>query len=273
MRFLLLVAGMLVATAVTAQEWHASQGDVLQLQHSALQVDGGSPSVEVFGRHWPLRRGADGSLHAWVGIDLARKPGRYRVHWRDGRGGQAQDLLQVQAGVFRVSRIQVARNMAVFDTEQLKMIRRDHKLLRASYIQPVARSAKFGFPFMPVAGVISTPFGARRVVNGESRAPHSGVDIAAAAGEAIRLPVAGEVLLVASMYLNGNTVVVGHGDGLVEVFSHLQSVAVKQGERLKAGDVLGRVGATGRATGPHLHWGVRFSGARVSPLSLLQHAD
>ncbi|MDX8409776.1 MAG: M23 family metallopeptidase [Mariprofundales bacterium] len=269
MRFLLLVAGLLVAASVTAQEWHASQGDVIILQHPALRVVDGSPSVEIFGRHWPLRRQVDGALYGWVGIDLARKPGRYRVQWQDGSEVQ-EDWLQVQAGTFRISRIQVAPKMAIFDAEQLKSIRRDQGLLRASYIQPVTMNAEFSFPFMPVEGVISTPFGARRVVNGESRAPHSGLDIAASAGTVIRLPVAGQVLLVASMYLNGNTVVVGHGDGMVEVFSHLQSVAVKQGERLKAGTMLGRVGATGRATGPHLHWGVRFSGARVSPLSLLK---
>ncbi|MDQ6951848.1 MAG: M23 family metallopeptidase [Mariprofundales bacterium] len=263
--FCLLLMAPMGAQAGESKDWQAVQGDIVMLHHAA------ATTVTVFGQQWPLQRQADGSVRAWVGVDLARKPGRYPVHWQQGSGTGTQ-FLQVTAGHFRVSRITVKRSMAVFNSEQLGRIRYDQRLLRVSYKQPVARHANFSFPAMPISGIISTPFGAKRFVNGAPRSPHSGVDIAAAAGTPIHVPVAGRVVLVASMYLNGNTVVVAHGDGLVEIFSHLSNVDVFRGDRLRAGQLIGLVGATGRATGPHLHWGLRFAGARVTPLSLLPAA-
>ncbi|MDQ6973094.1 MAG: M23 family metallopeptidase, partial [Mariprofundaceae bacterium] len=88
-------------------------------------------------------------------------------------------------------------------------------------------------------------------------------------GTPIISPLAGKVLLAESMYLNGNTVVIGHGNGLVMVYSHMHELKLRQGDRVEAGATIGEVGMTGRATGPHLHWGVRFNQARINPLSLL----
>jgi len=252
---------MSVTTAYGAQ-WQATQGDIVSLHHAAAD------SVSVFGQHWPLRTDKNGSKQAWVGVDMEQKPGDYSVVWQ-GHDGKVVDHLTVNKGDFRISRITVNRAMAVFNRKQLKMIRRDQKLLRDSYGKNVDIHSDFHFIAAPVTGIVSTPLGARRIVNGEPRSPHSGIDIAAPVGTEIHLPAAGVVLLTASMYLNGNTVVVGHGDGLVEIFSHLRTIVVQSGDYLAAGAIIGEVGATGRATGPHLHWGVRFAGARVSPKNLL----
>ncbi|MDQ6963412.1 MAG: M23 family metallopeptidase [Mariprofundales bacterium] len=258
-----LVLGLLLSAAsVYGAQWHATQGDIALLHHEAAD------SVTVFGKQWPLRAAADGGVVAFVGVDIAQKAEIYPVVWRGG-AGESLDHLVVDRGSFPISKITVDRAMAQFDSKQLQMIRRDQRLLRESYGQHVDIDADFHFISRPVAGVVSTPLGARRIVNGEPRSPHSGIDIAAAAGTEVHLPAAGVVLLTAAMYLNGNSVVVGHGDGLVEIFSHLRTIAVRQGEHLMAGAVIGEVGATGRATGPHLHWGVRFAGARVSPQALL----
>ncbi len=264
---LLLAASFLLPPAAAAREWRAVQGGVA---HVFLPLAGGeAPALAAFGRNWPVQK-ADNGWEGWIGVDLDAAPGRHAVRWKLPDGGERRDALRVDKGRFRISRITVARRMAEFDRETLARIRREARAIRACYrarvpeAHPPARMHRW-----PVKGVISTPFGARRYVNGEPRAPHAGVDIAAPAGAPVRAPLAGRVLLTGEMYLNGNTVVIGHGNGLVSVFSHLRRIGVQQGQWVRDGELIGEVGATGRATGPHLHWGVRFNMARVNPLALL----
>ncbi|HTU01222.1 MAG TPA: M23 family metallopeptidase, partial [Candidatus Sulfotelmatobacter sp.] len=113
-------------------------------------------------------------------------------------------------------------------------------------------------------------FGARRIINGESRAPHTGVDFPAAAGTPVLAANAGRVALVADMFFSGRTVVLDHGDGLFTMYFHLQDTVVQPGREVKRGEALGHVGSTGRASGPHLHWGARLTGARIDPNALLK---
>ena len=117
----------------------------------------------------------------------------------------------------------------------------------------------------PVDGPLSSPFGLRRFFNGQERNPHSGLDFAVPAGTPIKAPAAGTVTLVGDYFFNGKTVFVDHGQGLISMFCHLSSTPVKVGDHLARGQVLGKVGATGRATGPHLHWNVSLNDARVDP--------
>ena len=117
----------------------------------------------------------------------------------------------------------------------------------------------------PVDGPLSSPFGLRRFFNGEERNPHSGLDFAAKTGTPIKAPAAGQVILTGDYFFNGKTVFVDHGQGLISMFCHLSEIGVKVGDQLARGQVLGKVGATGRATGPHLHWNVSLNDARVDP--------
>ncbi|MCL5042254.1 MAG: peptidoglycan DD-metalloendopeptidase family protein [Gammaproteobacteria bacterium] len=117
----------------------------------------------------------------------------------------------------------------------------------------------------PVDGRLSSAFGLRRFFNGEERNPHSGLDFAVPSGTPIRAPAAGEVILVGDYFFNGKTVFVDHGQGLISMFCHLSEIDVQIGDELDRGQVLGKVGATGRATGPHLHWNVSLNNARVDP--------
>ncbi|MGN2414068.1 peptidoglycan DD-metalloendopeptidase family protein [Pseudomonas syringae] len=117
----------------------------------------------------------------------------------------------------------------------------------------------------PVNGPLSSKFGVRRFFNGEERNPHSGLDFAVPAGTPIKSPAAGKVILTGNYFFNGNTVFVDHGQGFISMFCHLSKIDVKVGDQVPRGGVVGKVGATGRATGPHMHWNVSLNDARVDP--------
>ena len=252
--------------SLQAMEWSATQGDVItvDITSSAKSLD-----LKCFNRTWPVKLIGKGHWRGWIGVDLKKKPGSYTIIWISGAKTVAKDSLLVGKGEFRISHIKVSKKMAVFDKPTLTRIRAESKALKATYNQHVKATPDIIMHGKPTEGIESTPFGAQRYVNGEPRSPHSGIDIATTAGTAIRAPLAGRVLLVASMYLNGNTVSIGHGNGLVTVYAHMQSTNVRQGEWVKTDQIIGKVGSTGRSTGPHLHWGIRFYGARINPESLL----
>jgi murein DD-endopeptidase MepM/ murein hydrolase activator NlpD len=161
------------------------------------------------------------------------------------------------------------REMVNPNPEQLARIRGESRRQRALYLQHSdAPSPTAGF-IQPLQGRISSLFGHRRFFNGQARNPHSGLDIAAPTGSEIRAPAAAEVTLVDDLYYNGKTIFLDHGQGLITMYCHLSESLVTEGERVEQGEVIGLVGATGRVTGPHLHWSVSLNGYRVDPQSMM----
>ena len=122
----------------------------------------------------------------------------------------------------------------------------------------------------PVDGPYSSAFGLKRFFNGQARKPHSGIDIAAPEGAPIMSPADGTIALTGDFFFNGNSVFIDHGQGLISMMCHLSRIDVKEGDVVKQGDLLGAVGKTGRATGPHLHWTVSLNNARVNPKLLFK---
>ncbi|MFC1626445.1 M23 family metallopeptidase [Pseudomonadota bacterium] len=265
----LITVILLAATPADAETYRAVQGDLLTIER---ELPSGSITLHCFGKGWPVIQSNTGMVKAWIGVDLKTRPGSHSLKWSvknsKGKTEQFIENLTITEGEFRISHITVDKKMAVFGKEELKRIRADQKMLKDSYVANVNAQPELQISEMPVEGIMSTPFGAQRYVNGEPRSPHSGIDIAAPEGTPVITPLAGRVLIVSEMYLNGNTVAIGHGHGVVSVFSHLKSASVKEGGWIEAGTKIGEVGKTGRATGPHLHWGIRFMQARINPESM-----
>lgn len=158
--------------------------------------------------------------------------------------------------------------------EIAERIRREQALVTAARDRDDER-ADFAQAFVwPVRGRISGRFGNQRVYNGQPGSAHSGMDIAAASGTPVLAPAAGVVTFAApDLYLTGGTLLLDHGHGISSNFLHLSRIDVKVGDRIVQGQVVGAVGATGRATGPHLHWGMNWFDVRIDPLLVLERGD
>ena len=224
-------------------------------------------AVEVHfdGRPALLHRG-----HALIGLPLDTVPGQHSVDITT-RAGSLELSFDVAAKDFPVQRLTIANaRMVNPNAEDLARINEETTRMRATYAL-VSLDRGDLHPFLlPVDGELSSPFGRRRILNGQPRSPHQGLDIAADTGTSIIAPAAGLVVVTGNFFFNGNTVMIDHGAGLVTMYCHLHEFRVKQGDMLARGEAFASVGATGRATGPHLHWTVSMHGAKVDPLALIQ---
>jgi murein DD-endopeptidase MepM/ murein hydrolase activator NlpD len=225
-----------------------------------------SPKIVVDGREalWlPWQKNA----LVIVGIPLDRAAGPWTLE--NGADPGKPVVIQVKDKKYRTQQLKVAPNQVNLSAEDEARVAQETEKVRAALsIHSDVRPATFRL-VQPVPGPRSSSYGLRRVFNGEARKPHSGMDIAAPTGTPIKAPLAGRVVDVGSYFFNGNNVIIDHGQGLVTMYCHLSKVRVEVGQELKAGEVLGDVGATGRVTGPHLHWGVALNGAMVDPALFL----
>ena len=208
--------------------------------------------------------------HALIGLPLDTVPGKHSVDITT-HAGSFEVSFNVAAKDFPVQRLTIANDRMVNpNAEDLARINEETTRMRAAYaLASLGRGDLHPF-LLPVDGELSSPFGRRRILNGQPRSPHRGLDIAADTGTSIIAPAAGLVVVTGNFFFNGKTVMIDHGAGLVTMYCHLHEIRVQQGDVLDRGEAFGSVGATGRSTGPHLHWTVSMHGAKVDPLALIQ---
>jgi len=228
----------------------------------------------VFGHEFPCF--AEGNDFKWtglVGIDLDTKPGRYWIKLSgsdtNGQPVTSQDELVVTAKTFPTRELTVDEKFV--NPPPAAQARIKQESARVSVIFDKVSSQRYWRgPFhVPVPGPVISEFGKRSIYNGQPRSPHTGTDFQGAIGTPVKAPNAGKVVLAANLYYSGNTIIIDHGLGMYSYFGHLSAFSVHEGDEVLQDQIVGKVGATGLVTGPHLHWSVRLVGTRVDPLSLL----
>ena len=228
------------------------------------------PGAVVFNGHGaPVLRNGD-SWVAVVGIPLDTAPGKHAATLRPDRGDARKLEFTVADKRYDEQRLKVTNQRHVEPSkEDLERIDRERKRIDAALGNFAAGRVPQFVLRAPVDGRRSSSFGLRRFFNDQPRNPHTGMDIAAPTGTPILSPAPGVVTDTGDYFFNGNTVFVDHGQGVVTMYCHLSRIDVKPGDEVATGTPLGRVGATGRVTGPHLHWGVAVNRAMVDPALFL----
>jgi len=228
------------------------------------------PASLRYGDHRILVTRQDGASFALVGLALGTAPGRHHLKAKT-RGGESLSLaFTVEDKTYEEQHITIQDKRKVNpEKRDLERIAREKREISAALRHWSPQEDVVVDFRMPVDGPTSSPFGLKRFFNEQPRSPHSGLDIAAPEGTPIVAPAPGTVIETGDYFFNGNTVFIDHGQGLVTMYCHMSSIEVEPGTRVSTGEVIGRIGMTGRVTGPHLHWGVSLNDARVDPALLL----
>ena len=250
------------------------QGDVFLVRASS-PASFRSIHGEFQGKRFLLASGPkEGTYEGLVGVDLNTKPSRYEmkvVATDDGGRSFSKGLsCRVEKADFPLQKLTLPPSMVDLDPKTLERVNRESKKLKALFEGVRTEILWRGAFLRPVEGEVSTGFGLRRVINGQQKSPHTGLDLRADEGTLVAACNGGKVALVEELFFSGKSVILDHGGGLYSMYFHLSETGVNEGDRVNTGDVLGRVGSTGRSTGPHLHWGMIIRGARVDPLSFLR---
>ncbi len=263
------------AAAPALPRAHAVPGGIAVLHVPA------TPGVDTAPRAWfgeapvmllPAGRERSGEWLAIVGLPLSQQPGL--AHIRVEVSGQAPTTLafKVRAAHYRTQRLRVPPAQVDLSATDLVRVAREHERIHAAvaaFSAPAPATLRLA---APVSGARSSSFGLRRLFNGAARDPHSGMDIAANLGQPVHAAAGGVVTDTGDYFFNGNTVLIDHGAGLITMYCHLSRIDVQSGQQVATGDIIGAVGSTGRATGPHLHFGVALNRAFVDPALFLPPA-
>jgi murein DD-endopeptidase MepM/ murein hydrolase activator NlpD len=256
---LALIPGLVCAYSLPTENAVPGGVKILRLDAAGnlapyVDVDGHRALVVRDGEHWT----------AVIGIPLSAPLGIHQVIVH-GPGSRQVLEFKVHTKHYTTQSLTVAPGKVDLSPEDLARVNTEipiieHDMSRWSDDQPLSLRMQ-----QPVPGVRTSSFGRRRVFNGQARNPHSGMDIAASAGTPVKAPLAGTVIDTGEFFFNGNTVFLDHGRGVITMYCHLSAIRVKPGQQVAAGATLGEVGMTGRATGPHLHWGLSLNRAWVDP--------
>ena len=254
----------------------SAQGSLL-----LIQLRSSSPLAKAQGdwggRGVPLWSETDGEYgrRGLLAVDLEKAPGEYELRITGqttaGETVSCSVMVPVRKGVFATEKLQVQKQFVEPSPEQIKRADEERQKLREIFDRVTPVKLWDGEFRIPLDGVTTASnFGKRRILNGNPGSPHAGADLSGATGTPVHAAQSGRVALAEELFFSGNTVVVDHGLGIYTFYGHLSQIDVKAGDDVEAGTVLGKVGATGRVTGPHLHWGLTVERARVNPMLLLK---
>ena len=265
-----IVLGIEPHDLISAKQFSAKQGEVLW-----IEVPVGNPEARVKGillkRNIPFFPVTNGDFAAIVGIDMQDPPGKQELNITVQRPQKTEHLIysiEVQKENYAVQHLKLPKNKVDLDAKTLKRVRLEQKEMSAAFHHIGTQPQWDGAFLEPTKGTVTGRFGSRRVINGQHKRPHSGEDIAAPQGTPVLAINKGTVVAAVDHFFSGKGVILDHGVGLFSMYFHLSEIDVQPGQALNKGEPLGKVGATGRATGPHLHWGIRLNGARVNPYAL-----
>lgn len=253
--------------------WVAGQGQALEMSYPA-EPELTAVTVRWSGHDVPFVREGDRWV-ALVGVDLDSRPGDHAVNvtfsYADGRRYTVREPVVVRAEQYPTTELKVEERYVELSPEDQARAEREAAATSAIY-DTFTPERYWTAPFqVPVKGAKDgRNFGHRRVFNGQPRSPHSGADLRAATGTPILAANRGRVVLAKELFFSGNAVYLDHGHGLYTTYLHLSRIDVEVGQMVEQGEQIGLAGATGRVTGPHLHWGVRLLDARVDPFSLIR---
>jgi len=254
----------------------SSQGSLL-----LIEVKSAKPLAEVQG-DWDGRTvsfwresASETQRKGLLAVDLEKAPGEYDLkvtgQTASGEKISCSARVAVRKGSFATEKLQVGKQFVEPSPEQIKRADEERQKLRDIFDHVTPERLWDGKFRLPLDGATTgSNFGRRRILNGNPGSPHGGVDLPGATGTPVHATQRGRVVLAEELFFAGNTVVVDHGQGIYTLYGHLSEIDVKVGDDLEAGSVLGKVGATGRVTGPHLHWGLAVERARVNPLQLVR---
>ena len=257
--FAAVVLGLMTAAAADDAAW---PGGIAMID---LGAAAGAAPVVTYNDRRVLVMSHGGQWRAVVGVPLDAAVGSASISLADG----LSRTFTVREHAYREQHLTVSKSYVSLSDEALARVGRERKIIDAALNnwRDVPVDGVSLAP--PVDGPRSSSFGLRRFFNDEPRSPHKGMDIAAVTGTPIQAPRAGVVTATGDYFFNGNTVILDHGQGLVTMYCHLSQIGVAEGQQIAAGEALGAVGATGRVTGAHLHFGTYLNGTAVDPALLL----
>jgi murein DD-endopeptidase MepM/ murein hydrolase activator NlpD len=266
--FLSLIVLSVPSTAQQNTQFMLPQDSRVPGGLAVISLDSSNTAKNVMFNGQKVWQLSDDNHNNWavIGIPLNQKSGKvdYTI---DGK----RYSFTIKDKAYKEQYLTVKRKHSNPPAAQIKRIQEESRLSKKAFttFSNTLESKPYREFLKPAQGPTSSPFGLKRFFNEQPRRPHSGIDIAAPRGADIIAPADGKIILTGNFFFNGNSLFIDHGQGLITMYCHMDILEREQGDKVKAGEVIGKIGSTGRATGPHLHWTVSLNNSRVEPLLFL----